>query len=128
MKRPRTAAMSPLDIVLLHFPEVRQGTIIGRCGVSGQSGGIIWYLRMPDASYCKVQIGLNQKPSKTPLDPDLADHLEAVWQGMGDAALMAALIAASNRIQPPEPLLLIIPRFSILEMELVESVPRWLIT
>ena len=89
MKRPQTAAKSPLDIVLLHFPEVRQGTIIGRCGVSGQSGSIIWYIRMPDASYCKVQIGLNQKPSKTPLDPDLADHLEAVWQGMGDAALMA---------------------------------------
>jgi hypothetical protein len=87
MKRPRTTAKSPLDIVLLHFPEVRQGTIIGRCGVSGQSGSIIWYIRMPDASYCKVQIGLNQKPSKTPLDPDLADHLEAVWQGMGDAAL-----------------------------------------
>ena len=88
MKQPKEAAQSPLDVVLLHFPEVRHGTIIGRLGVAGQSGnGTVWYFRMPDASYCKVQIGFSRKPAKRPLDPDLATVLEEAWHDMGKDAL-----------------------------------------
>jgi hypothetical protein len=83
-----TTAKAPLDDVLLHFPEVRLGTIVGRAGIAGKhGGGIIWTFRLPDASYCRVQIGFITNPIKALLKPEIADELEEVWQDMGDDAL-----------------------------------------
>jgi hypothetical protein len=76
---------SPLDLILLHFPEVRQGTIIS--WMASSDGVREWHFRMPDASYCKVRLGFKIQPTKTPVDPDLADRLEQVWHDMGDDAL-----------------------------------------
>jgi hypothetical protein len=83
-----TTPKSPLDEVLLHFPEVRTGHIVGRVGMVGPSGsGIEWTFRLPDASYWLVRIGFNKEPKKTQLDPEMAEYLERVWQEMGDDAI-----------------------------------------
>jgi hypothetical protein len=56
---------------------------------TGHRERIVWFFRLPDASYWVVQIATgidNSVPTREPLDPDRAARLERLWRKMGRKA------------------------------------------